>query len=700
MFLDRIFKKTVSKDVVNPNIFIDILDYDDLDDYSKALVDKYKEEYMTLFKTISSTSELDKDLIDEIKMYQELVLNVLFKDTFGDLLESKVASIKLNIYSKKYEEINRILKLKYVALQEIKKDKKYLSIHNRLYLRAKYKININQTISYYENTLYNLIATVNDKIFKCVSTSLLNNPKIDLYKEELIKRYNEVNSDYKQIFNREIPILDNISESIAYAEIELEKYVLLNKSKLNDYRNRLLEISNNDIKDINERDNIINELMNIKNIYIIFNKYGRNIVKQEEFEDLYLVIFNVYTYFPYDYGFRGYFINCRYSCENDEIEYYRKIIKYKYDLLKCGKSVVFTNNREYDFDVINTLINIFEWYKRMNYKDDNYNFSLIDNIIGQHLALLLSLDYEDGLNMYLEYKVGKDNFASCFEKLKYISVVKQYNNDIDLINNPYFKRYSKVYIYTKKYEEELEIFRSIYKNSINKNQLPVMNKDYFCESSWKEYIIACDKGPLYIPSNIKNVEFDYHDKVLNRIYVLPEYIESLYLITFNIFDPEKMLIFPAHISNSFNIKWFFPSVNPKIEINDLAMWIDTIFKTFVFSEEIFYLDNYKLIDYFNRIFSFLKEPLSSLQNDSNFSVESFFPVILKTIMDNFSYFTFEGKIVKVFEGKKLKALFYDAYSDGIIDFEGRLYESFIESLAMPIMEFKNNYYHKNKLLTK
>ena len=45
---------------------------------------------------------------------------------------------------------------------------------------------------------------------------------------------------------------------------------------------------------------------------------------------LYLLIFNVYTYFPYDYGFRGYFINCRYSCENDEIEYYRKIIKYKY----------------------------------------------------------------------------------------------------------------------------------------------------------------------------------------------------------------------------------------------------------------------------------------------------------------------------------------------------------------------------------
>ena len=161
-----------------------------------------------------------------------------------------------------------------------------------------------------------------------------------------------------------------------------------------------------------------------------------------------------------------------------------------------------------------------------------------------------------------------------------------------------------------------------------------------------------------------------------------------------------MVAFPTSISDSFDIRWYIPSVNSKIEINDLAMWIDTIFKTFVFSEEIFYLDNYKLLDYFNRIFSFLKEPLSSLHNDSNFSIEIFYPVVLKTIMDNFSYFTFDGKIVKVFDGKKLKNLFYDAYSDGTIDFEGRLYESFIEVLAMPIMEFKNNYYHKNKLLTK
>ena len=67
---------------------------------------------------------MDKDIIEEILLYQDLILNVLCKDTYGELLESRLSSVKLNLYSKKYKEISEILKLKYIALLELKKDKK------------------------------------------------------------------------------------------------------------------------------------------------------------------------------------------------------------------------------------------------------------------------------------------------------------------------------------------------------------------------------------------------------------------------------------------------------------------------------------------------------------------------------------------------------------------------------------------------
>ena len=66
-----------------------------------------------------------------------------------------------------------------------------------------------------------------------------------------------------------------------------------------------------DQQQTNNQHNTIHDNLKDNISYIIFNKYGRNIIKQEEFEELYLVIFNVYTYFPYDNDFRGYFCNCR-----------------------------------------------------------------------------------------------------------------------------------------------------------------------------------------------------------------------------------------------------------------------------------------------------------------------------------------------------------------------------------------------------
>ena len=100
MFWDVIFKRKIkNSELVNPNIFVDIVDYSELDENSKAIVNRYKEEYQELFKSIYSTKDLDKDIIEEILLYQDLILNVLCKDTYGELLESRLSSVKLNLYS-------------------------------------------------------------------------------------------------------------------------------------------------------------------------------------------------------------------------------------------------------------------------------------------------------------------------------------------------------------------------------------------------------------------------------------------------------------------------------------------------------------------------------------------------------------------------------------------------------------------------
>lgn len=704
MFWDTIFKRKIkNSELVNPNIFVDIVDYFDLDENSKAIVNRYKEEYQELFKSIYSTKDLDKDIIEDILLYQDLLLNVLCKDTYGELLESRLSSVKLNLYSKKYNEINKMLKLKYIALLELKKDKKYVSLHNRLYLKAKYKINIIDIINYHESTLYNLIATINDRIFKCISVCSLNNPRIDLYKEELEKRYNEVNYYYKTIFNKEITILESIVDSIAYAEIELEKYAINNKDKLTQYQNRLIEISNMEIKDLNERDNIIEELMNINKNYRIYKKYGRNIISQKELEELYQIIFNVYTYFPYDNDFKGYFMTIQISKITDEVKYYEKIVEYKYELLKKGKSVVFLSNPNYDYDVINTLVNIFDWYRIKFPKNNNYSFLLSESIIIEHLELLLSLDYENGLEDYLERKVFKVNFLSYKEKLKYISLFMQYEpykeNGSNSIPDPCFGRKKSGLIDISKDLEEVNIFLSLYKDSINYNILPIINDNNFYEKDWKEYIYSLNNEFIYIPDNYRNIKLNNYDysNDISKVYVLPNSAQKLVLSYLDISWTNKRIVLPSQLADNFNILWLLMDAKSNIDRGNLEILFDTLFRTFIFNEEVFQLNCNDLTNYFNKIFSFLKEILSCIDENKCF-IGYDFNNILRIIVNRISYFTKDGKIINMFNENQIDNILQKVYY--FSTFNNYYYNLFIDFLIDLVSEYLYNYYDNKKIILK
>ena len=708
MFWDVIFKRKIkNSELVNPNIFVDILDYSELDENSKAIVNRYKEEYQELFKSIYSTKDLDKDIIEEILLYQDLILNVLCKDTYCELLESRLSSVKLYLYSKKYKEINKILKLKYIALLELKKDKKYVSLHNRLYLKAKYKINVIDIINYHENTLYNLIATINDRIFKCISVYSLNNPRIDLYKEELENRYNEVNYDYKTIFNKEITILESIVDSVAYAEIELEKYAINNKDKLTQYQNRLIEISNMEIKDLNERDNIIEELMNINKNYRIYKKYGRNIISQKELEELYQIIFNVYTYFPYDNDFKGYFMNIQISKITDEVKYYEKIVEYKYELLKKGKSVVFLSNPNYDYDVINTLVNIFDWYRIKFPKNNNYSFSLSESIIIEHLELLLSLDYENGLEDYLERKVFKVNFLSYKEKLKYISQFMQNiqykENGSNTIPDPCFRKEKYGLIDVDKDLEELNIFLSLYKDSINYNVLPIINDNHFYEEDWKEYICYLNNEFIYIPDNYINIKLNYYDysNDISKVYVLPNSAQKLVLSYLDISWTNKRIVLPSQLTDNFNILWLLMDAKSNINRGNLETLFDTLFRTFIFNEEVFQLNCNDLAKYFNRIFSFLKDILSCIDENKYF-IGYDFNNMLRIIVNRISYFTKDGEIINMFNENQVDNILENVYYfRSLMNKDNNYYYNlFIEFLIELVSEYLNNYYDNKKIILK
>ena len=688
----RLFKKKkISSKIANQNIYCSIPSYEELDNESKRITEKYKEEYISLFKTISSTNELDLDLFNEIKIYQDLLLNVLYKDNFGEILESKICSIKLNIYARKYMELNKTLILKYIALQEIKKNKKYLSFYNRLYFKAKYKTNIASIINYHENTLYNLIAIINGKVMKCISISTVNNPKLDFYKDQLENKYNSVNKDYKLIFGTDIHLSNSIVESIAKAEIELERYVLENKNKLSDYKNRLISISNSDIKDTNDRDNIINELMDIKKNYIIFSKYGRNLIEERGLNELYLIIFNVYNHFPLTSKFNNYYNSIE---DEKEKSAYIAIINYKLELLLQKKSNAFAKYDDCSDSIVNDILYIIGDFEG---GDDRNLIDKIDpeNIIQNHLDLFLSLDYEDGFCDYLNYSIPNNlyysneipiSFNSNDDLLKFLCGVlvgNEVNNfkkiSTSLVNKKWPYNYpGQPYIYNYEgwyksllleYKSELLLY-----HSLNKNRLRIVN--------------------LREVTYIVTINLDDSSSV---IYALPNYLMSLYLdgnsINENII--EKMII-PSKLNKLFNIT-LYPNIRDVIPENPEA-FITNLGKAFIFSEEILFKDPYDLKNYLQIVFKFFYYFLNKLLYSKQlYSKQHYEPNIINIyfkLFEGISLIDSNGNIRSI----NLKS---NVHSNRVANTNSEeVYSYVIDCLTNCLMKYKKSEMAKNKALKK
>ena len=458
-------------------------------------------------------------------MCQDLALDIMHNDHFGNIASSIIDSKKLVYYSHEISEINNTLKYKYIALAELRKDKKYLAKYMSLYVLGRRKINILKALDHQMNIINNLIVIADQRIYDYSTKALANYPKninedIDC---ELEKRYDIVLKDYLNLFN-DSNILNkkiNNADKITYMEIMLNKFVYENKNLIGKLKERLNAIANTEIEDIEHQNDIIRDLRKIKMYFNTFDRYGRNIIKKEYFEEIYQTIFNTINYYPFTYDIRSY---CRNEAKKEELNFYREIIKRKAELFIDKKSKIFETGIIND-NIYQILLKLFELdstgiiYNEMFIKN---NFEVFDM---KYIDLLLCLDNLNGFYLYFNQNnfelfdyimsaLPVDHDTIKRNLFKYIIGLcdKTKFEDID-IDREYFV---KKYCFNIPNIYEMKLYYQLYKENINFSDLPFLNETCDMDRFINYINNSCHDKTVFLPDGTKELEI-YVDKSYNDI---------------------------------------------------------------------------------------------------------------------------------------------------------------------------------------
>ena len=519
MFWSNLFKKKnkiFNTEIVN-NTSSKIPSFEELPTKEQEYVSNLKEEYLKFYENEDNYINLDNELFNEIKMYQDLALDIMHKDHFGNIVNSIIDSKKLAYYSQETTEINNTLKYKYIALNELRKDKKYLTKHMGLYVLGRRKINILKALDHQMNIISNMFVIADQKITDYCACAIANYPKNinENTKYELENRYNKVEKDYKKLFNSSINLDDSISiaDEITYMEILIDKFIYENKDLINKLKEQLDIIAFNEIIDEKEQRAKISNLKKIKMYYLIFYKYGRNLITKDDFNDLYQIIFNVYTYFIFKSDFISYYQTLN---EGNEKSFYTNIVNSKVELFKMKKSPIFNANYLYSNDVYKCLTQILE--NSSVILNDEFNFSL-----------LLSLEYEKGINNFFDFRAknkipnifsdsnkylrNEDYYKLVIGVYKYVEINKiKYNKEDSksYFLNKYLTDKEIISYLVKKYDEskfKFELYELV--NNINFNEFP-KGIPSFCLDSIINYYNFNDRKPLIISDNYIDLYIRYY----------------------------------------------------------------------------------------------------------------------------------------------------------------------------------------------
>lgn len=640
MFWSNLFKnKNYSTNIVN-NISSKIPSFEELTPKEQEYVSNLKEEYLTFYENEDNYISLDSELFNEIKMYQDLALDIMHNDHFGNIASSIIDSKKLVYYSHKITELNNTLKYKYIALCELRKAKKYLTKHMGLYVLGRRKINILKALDHQINIINNMLVISNQKITDYCACAIANYPKsLDEYQKTklLIGRLDTVVSDYQNLFNESINLDKNlqIDDRLTYAEILLNKFVYENKCLISKLKEQLDLIANSEIKDKNKQQEIIDNLMKIKNYYNIFYNYGRNLIDDKDIEDLYQIIFNVYTYFPLDCDFSEYYNSLP---PNKEKSTYTKIVKSKLEIFKLGKSKIFETSNIPKEELI-------KWADKNYFKFDRtyYYYDQYQAVVNHCLKILLLMDHEHGLEQFFEstivnlknYDLTDILFTLSYDILdRHITKYSFYkllfgmylNIDSPLQEQIYsLEDHIGPYNYYNIYEviDELEIFRKIYKDKIFFNNLPEGIK-YFSTKHFDNYIKEhCLNKIITLPNSVNKVDitFNYSENIEIKC---PDKLEELKI---NIMS-DGMEFFPKCPC----IDIILPSNLDKFSIHTEAK---NKFQYFYYLDRLKLIHNYKILDlnYKDLYYYFYKLIIALFENKHN-CIEIIFGIIRMNDLNN------------------------------------------------------------------
>ena len=398
-YLKDLFNKENNAYLINGYASFAIPKRDVLNEKQIEILSTAKEEYLGLLKNNIFTSldlEID-DINDKREMYTKLLLNNMMSETKNN----KVLSIKLKNYESDLINLRETLLIRLIALSEIVNQNRFKRRTRDAIISEIGKIQLSLV------TIDSQIVSIHNEI-----EAYLTYPQEDLDLDKRIYNLEKLSEDIVEKCE-----LSSKEVYIAYLERSLEIYCYKNKEEVSNLKDELDSLRCSEINDNNI--NLLKERINsLEKKYKIYYEFDRNTITKEDMYSLYETKFYMRAY---DYSFR--------NCDDLEKEVYLDIISKKINILLNGNSPYILHLIENeDKDKAIKLIQLVNIYLR---EKGQFDFEEILNN-KYKLLLLLSLDYEEGLDDFFENTIIDLNNDCVLNKYDIISKYAMPNVGRDL----------------------------------------------------------------------------------------------------------------------------------------------------------------------------------------------------------------------------------------------------------------------------
>lgn len=451
--INSLKKEPISMEIVNPrdNLIIKAVETEE----EKDLLTKYKEEYLSKLKSnVLSSIDLEIDELNkQMEMYTSLITGIILglpKDAFltqrekldaqKDKTNLIIKARKLIKYLNDISSIKRNAEIKLLALEEVNREHRILNIFKRKALQSKITslfLSVYSLNSSERGLILNSLACINE--YKSLTEEdkkyLKSKEELTSGKELLLEMVKKVLPLEIVKFNGET--FESIYEEIAYLEYLLETEVYRNKEVLPILMEKIRRI------DVRDEDSL-NQIEDLELRLRIFYEFGKNLVTEEMFQELYEKKFLILTRDIMDYNK---YKNSFASLNGIEQKYYEGIIARKLEVVFSKENSVLSellqNNARKGMKIISKI-----------FKSKESN-NVLDDILNSRskLAFLLSFDRVETLESFFKNYMEDKNYyilnfedpiftwsaAIPYETVCKIALCEGYTND-----NPFYNFYDLI----------------------------------------------------------------------------------------------------------------------------------------------------------------------------------------------------------------------------------------------------------------